>query len=303
MIINRFSSKSESSDQQQYAPPQPVFPSHLNRAQFLTSSTSSKQADNASKSTPTPGSTQAPMVALQKGNTRRIGQRLKIDLRKNPPPDGFGFTLTSRDNEFTTPSTSMSENGGGQSSETLVYVKTICPNGAAIDDGRLKAGDRLLEVNGIKLSKQFGQPDVVKLLRQVKPGEAVNLVVSRQATTTTTTTTAANLVAGGEYQEIEKRVSPALPRPLLNEENGDQERVEDEKNSTRSYDQMILTFDIPLNDTGIYFFKADNFFARVKNSYYNFLSQQQIVRYELEFFISSLFANFVFFLKEAPVSA
>jgi len=46
--------------------------------------------------------------------------------------DGLGFSVTSRDNL--------------QDGNRPIYVKNILPCGAAIDDGRLKAGDRLLEV-------------------------------------------------------------------------------------------------------------------------------------------------------------
>lgn len=47
-------------------------------------------------------------------------------------PEGLGFSITSRDIPI-----------GGSAP---IYVKNILPRGAAIHDGRLKAGDRLLEV-------------------------------------------------------------------------------------------------------------------------------------------------------------
>lgn len=52
-----------------------------------------------------------------------------------PPagPEGLGFSITSRDVPI-----------GGSAP---IYVKNILPRGAAIQDGRLKAGDRLLEVS------------------------------------------------------------------------------------------------------------------------------------------------------------
>ncbi len=46
--------------------------------------------------------------------------------------EGLGFSITSRDVPI-----------GGSAP---IYVKNILPRGAAIQDGRLKAGDRLLEV-------------------------------------------------------------------------------------------------------------------------------------------------------------
>ena len=47
-------------------------------------------------------------------------------------PVSLGFSVTTRDNP-----------AGGDSP---IYIKNILPSGAAITDGRLKAGDRLLEV-------------------------------------------------------------------------------------------------------------------------------------------------------------
>jgi len=47
--------------------------------------------------------------------------------------DGLGFSVTSRDNLH--------------DGDSPIYIKNILPRGAAIEDGRLKAGDRLLEVS------------------------------------------------------------------------------------------------------------------------------------------------------------
>lgn len=47
-------------------------------------------------------------------------------------PEGLGFSITSRDVPI--------------GSSAPIYVKNILPRGAAIQDGQLKAGDRLLEV-------------------------------------------------------------------------------------------------------------------------------------------------------------
>jgi len=51
--------------------------------------------------------------------------------------------------------------------------------GAAIDDGRLRPGDRLLEVNGIEITGK-SQAEAVSILRTVPQGGIVKLVVSRQ---------------------------------------------------------------------------------------------------------------------------
>jgi partitioning defective protein 3 len=113
-------------------------------------------------------------------NTRKIGKILTIDLVKGP--QGLGFSLTTRDNP-----------AGGSAP---IYVKNILPKGAAIDDGRLKPGDRLLEVNGIDMNGKT-QSDAVNVLRNVVPGTQVILTVSRQ-----------------EIKE-EKDLSPKLPRELV----------------------------------------------------------------------------------------
>ena len=47
-------------------------------------------------------------------------------------PEGLGFSVTTRDNP-----------AGGNAP---IYIKNILPKGAAVKDGSLKSGDRLLEV-------------------------------------------------------------------------------------------------------------------------------------------------------------
>ena len=47
--------------------------------------------------------------------------------------DGLGFSVTSRDNP-----------AGGN---CPIYIKNILPHGAAINDGRLQAGDQIIEVD------------------------------------------------------------------------------------------------------------------------------------------------------------
>ncbi|CDQ62618.1 unnamed protein product [Oncorhynchus mykiss] len=100
------------------------------------------------------------------GFTKKVGRRLNIQLKKGP--EGLGFSITSRDVPI-----------GGSAP---IYVKNILPRGAAIQDGRLKAGDRLLEVNGVDLVGRT-QEEVVALLRATPMGGAVGLVVLRQEET------------------------------------------------------------------------------------------------------------------------
>lgn len=51
--------------------------------------------------------------------------------------------------------------------------------GAAVVDGRLKPGDRLLAVNGVELTGKT-QTEVVSVLRNIPSGTKVKIVVSRQ---------------------------------------------------------------------------------------------------------------------------
>lgn len=100
---------------------------------------------------------------LQASNTRKLGRKIQISLRKGA--HGLGFSVTTRDNP-----------AGGQ---CPIYIKTILPRGAAIVDGRLKPGDRLLEVDGIPMTG-LSQTDVVQKLRSTLPDATVEIVVSRQ---------------------------------------------------------------------------------------------------------------------------
>lgn len=100
---------------------------------------------------------------LQAANTRKLGRKIEITLRKGP--QGLGFSVTTRDNP-----------AGGH---CPIYIKTILPRGAAIEDGRLKPGDRLLEVDGVTMTGRT-QTDVVQILRATQAGATVQIVVSRQ---------------------------------------------------------------------------------------------------------------------------
>ncbi|CDW57380.1 PDZ domain containing protein [Trichuris trichiura] len=143
---------------------------------------------------------QALRSALQKGNTRKLG--VKLDVRLCKEKDGLGFTVTSRD--FAT----------AELVESPVYIKNILPVGSAVKDGRLQAGDRLLKINGISVAG-MSQAEIVNMLRSVKTGEFVDLVVSRQ--------------------ELSADVGPQLLD------------VHVSKSATR---KKFLQFDVALNETG-----------------------------------------------------
>jgi len=94
---------------------------------------------------------------------KRGGRRLRIDLKKGS--EGLGFTVVTRDS---------SVHGPGP-----ILVKNILPRGAAVKDGRLQSGDRILEVNGVDITG-VGQEELVCMLRGTRQGESVCLVVLRQ---------------------------------------------------------------------------------------------------------------------------
>ncbi|XP_064456727.1 partitioning defective 3 homolog isoform X3 [Ornithodoros turicata] len=144
-------------------------------------------------------------TGLNVANTRKLGRRVPIKLVKGP--EGLGFSVTTRDNP-----------AGGN---CPIYIKNILPHGAAIDDGRLRPGDRLLQVNGVEMTGK-SQTDAVAILRNAPTGSTVDLVVSRQ--------------------ELEP--TPSLPREMPSE------KAEEEVGIFPWRNKEVLTFDIPLNDTG-----------------------------------------------------
>ena len=74
---------------------------------------------------------QPPSLTLT--NTRQIGVKHTITLLKPTPSTSLGFGVTSRD--------VMTDN-----QNVPFYVKNITPGTPAFNDGRLKMGDRLLQV-------------------------------------------------------------------------------------------------------------------------------------------------------------
>ncbi|KAM4605482.1 partitioning defective 3 homolog isoform 2-T2 [Polymixia lowei] len=165
---------------------------------------------------PPSGHTPSPQRVLSStptaGYTKKIGRRLNIQLKKGP--EGLGFSITSRDVPI-----------GGSAP---IYVKNILPRGAAIQDGRLKAGDRLLEVNGVDLNGRT-QEEVVSLLRATPMGGAVGLLVLRQEDT---------------FLPREVNTEPQTQCPR------DSKVEEDELVLTPDGTREFLTFEIPLSDSG-----------------------------------------------------
>ncbi|XP_061463903.1 partitioning defective 3 homolog B isoform X2 [Rhineura floridana] len=95
--------------------------------------------------------------------SKKNAKRIRIDLKKGP--EGLGFTVVTRDSSI---------HGPGP-----IFVKNILPRGAAVKDGRLQSGDRILEVNGIDITGRT-QEELVAMLRSTKQGEVVFITVARQ---------------------------------------------------------------------------------------------------------------------------
>ncbi|XP_042330623.1 partitioning defective 3 homolog B [Sceloporus undulatus] len=131
--------------------------------------------------------------------SKKNAKRIRIDLKKGS--EGLGFTVVTRDS---------SVHGPGP-----IFVKNILPRGAAVKDGRLQSGDRILEVNGRDITGRT-QEELVATLRSTKQGEIVSLIIARQEET-------------------------FLPRELKGEPYCNVLSLETTEQ---------LTFEIPLNDSG-----------------------------------------------------
>nr|XP_039262118.1 serine/arginine repetitive matrix protein 2-like isoform X2 [Styela clava] len=165
----------------------------------LTASSTSKIPQNVSPVGKIPLAARMSLDTLS-NNTRKIGNMLEISLRKGE--QGLGFSITTRD-------TSIGDAGP-------IYIKNILPKGAAIQDGRLHAGDRLLKVNDIDMTG-YTQESAVSILRCIEVGSTVTLLVSRHVNT--------------------------LPRKMKDDPDADKVLNDD---SHREY----FKFEIALNDTG-----------------------------------------------------
>ncbi|XP_041935695.1 partitioning defective 3 homolog B-like [Alosa sapidissima] len=158
------------------ATPQREEPSARNTPELPRSAQSTppraSSASSASSASPTlaKGRSESPMskkgpalATLANLANKKGGKKMKIDLKKGT--DGLGFTVVTRDS---------SVHGPGP-----ILVKSILPKGAAIKDGRLQSGDRVLEVNGVDITGRT-QEELVAMLRSTKLGESVSMVVARQ---------------------------------------------------------------------------------------------------------------------------
>ena len=171
--------------------------------------------------------------AVQAANTRKIGKKLNVSLVKGV--HGLGFSITTRD----------VQSGG----PAPIYIKNILSKGAAIENGQLKPGDRLLEINNESVDGKT-QSEVVAILRNTPQQGEVELVVSRQE----------------KVEEIEantlelrgkEKSRPVTPSTAPNTEESEEfTSVSPDVSVNSSGDLVfpwkhreILTLDIPVHDT------------------------------------------------------
>uniref|UniRef100_A0A7N8WST7 Par-3 family cell polarity regulator n=1 Tax=Mastacembelus armatus TaxID=205130 RepID=A0A7N8WST7_9TELE len=128
-------------------------------------------------------------------------RRFNIQLKKGP--EGLGFSITSRDVPI-----------GGT---VPIYVKNILPRGAAIKDGRLKAGDRLLEVGRVSQEISHAKKSVLVYIFYLFKTET-------------------------NQNRFKSDISLFFQYPQLSEE--------DHTVLTPDGTQEFMTFEIPLNDSG-----------------------------------------------------
>ena len=197
-------------------------------------------------------------VNMSSLNTKRPGKKITVQLIKGP--QGLGFKLAARDNC-----------SSGEYSP--IYIKSILPRGAAIADGRLQRGDRLLAVNKMDMTERTLH-EAVNILRETRLGSCVELVVSRQMMPA-----ASAQEAGISSGMLLPREMPPDEEALVEEAGGAAERErsraahesgvevvseereatassgavgvnDDEKAKGRNGRRQLLTLEIALNDTG-----------------------------------------------------
>ncbi|KAF5279144.1 hypothetical protein FQR65_LT03390 [Abscondita terminalis] len=244
-------------------PPPPVYPRFPEDKENVSMVECEQKQSTSTKVATVSPTKKVPAVSrnlksLLIANTRRIGRKIEIELVKGP--HGLGFSITTRDNP-----------AGGN---CPIYIKNIIPKGAAVEDGRLKIGDRLLEVNGVEMTGKT-QAEAVTILRNAPTGSKVRIVVSRQEDVPDTSLPRVVDVETekDEDQESERLRDidvppniPPLPQCHL------QARTPDKNNSvariisqfqeaSQSHDKSddnlifpwkhkeILTFDIPVHDS------------------------------------------------------
>lgn len=122
-------------------------------------------SSSTSTSPKSPASSKASRHLVDALNTRKIGVKHTIKLKKGPQ-GGFGIKIAERDNMHSRKS-------------RPIYITAITTSGSAYRDGQLQEGDMLLKVNGYDLQGK-SQPEVTKMLKEIGSDQEVEFVISRQ---------------------------------------------------------------------------------------------------------------------------
>lgn len=91
---------------------------------------------------------------------------LTVSFLKGPGKKSLGFTIV----------------GGADSPRGAlgIFIKSIMPNGQAIENGQLRAGDEILAVNG-QVCHDLTHQDAVKMFKSIKTGEIVLNICRRKS--------------------------------------------------------------------------------------------------------------------------
>lgn len=89
-----------------------------------------------------------------------------VAFEKGPGKKSLGFTIV----------------GGADSPRGAlgIFIKSIMPNGQAIESGQLKAGDEILAVNG-QVCHDLTHQDALKMFKSIRLGEIVLNICRRKA--------------------------------------------------------------------------------------------------------------------------
>ncbi|KAF2360542.1 Par3/HAL N-terminal [Trinorchestia longiramus] len=212
------------------------------RAAAAAASTPATVTATTAKPTSLSARTQAAMLASA---SRRPGRLISLCLTKGP--HGLGFSITTRDNPAR--------------GHAPIYIKSVLPKGAAIEEGTLRIGDKLVSVNGKEVTG-LSQTEVANMLRKIPVGGRAVLEVSRQERGVDTNPGAA--VAGGSgvmgpgagsgtegtvLGDVKDRLkddhppSPQLPRPIGIEKSWEDSLMFPWKQ------RELITFNIPVHDS------------------------------------------------------
>lgn len=72
--------------------------------------------------------------------------------------------------------------GGNDSAKGKIgiYIKTIFPYGQASDDGRLRIGDEIKDINGLAISEEMSQAEVIAVFKGIKEGPVIIQIQRRR---------------------------------------------------------------------------------------------------------------------------